>query len=54
MAAESIVGRVAEQKRLREILSSREAELVALYGRRRVGKTFLVRERACRRSRRYA
>jgi uncharacterized protein len=44
MAAESIIGRQAEQKRLAEILGSREAELVALYGRRRVGKTFLVRE----------
>jgi predicted AAA+ superfamily ATPase len=44
MAAESIVGRVAEQQRLRAILGSSEAELVALYGRRRVGKTFLIRE----------
>ncbi|MDD9941082.1 MAG: ATP-binding protein [Myxococcales bacterium] len=44
MAAESIVGRAAEQERLRQVLNSREAELVALYGRRRVGKTFLVRE----------
>lgn len=44
MAAESIVGRVAEQQRLRAILRSSEAELVALYGRRRVGKTFLIRE----------
>lgn len=44
MAAESIVGRAVEQRRLRAILGSSEAELVALYGRRRVGKTFLVRE----------
>jgi AAA+ ATPase superfamily predicted ATPase len=44
MATESIVGRVVEQRRLRTILGSSEAELVALYGRRRVGKTYLVRE----------
>ncbi|MFH0945612.1 MAG: ATP-binding protein [Planctomycetota bacterium] len=44
MAAESIIGRTGEQKRLQEILNSKEAEFIALYGRRRVGKTFLIRE----------
>ena len=44
MSAESIVGRALEQERLQEILTSGEAELIALYGRRRVGKTFLIRE----------
>jgi AAA+ ATPase superfamily predicted ATPase len=40
----SIVGRAREQARLAEILASPEAELVAVYGRRRVGKTHLIRE----------
>ena len=44
MKASKIIGREAEQRRLLEAFRSRDAELVALYGRRRVGKTFLVRE----------
>lgn len=40
---ETIVGRDPEKKILKEVLTSGEAELIALYGRRRVGKTFLVR-----------
>jgi len=40
---EVIIGRDAEKKILKAILASKEAELIALYGRRRVGKTFLVR-----------
>ena len=44
MTASKIIGREAEQRRLLEAFRSREPELVALYGRRRVGKTFLVRE----------
>ncbi len=40
---EAIVGREEEKKILRDVLGSKEAELVALLGRRRVGKTFLVR-----------
>ena len=39
-----IIGRKAEQELLRECLASKKSEFVALYGRRRVGKTFLVRE----------
>ena len=39
-----MVGREKEQKRLRELADSGEAEFVAVYGRRRVGKTYLVRE----------
>lgn len=39
-----LVGREKEQTLLREILKSEKSEFVALYGRRRVGKTFLVRE----------
>jgi hypothetical protein len=40
---ETIIGRVAEKKILQEMLASGEAELIAILGRRRVGKTFLVR-----------
>jgi AAA+ ATPase superfamily predicted ATPase len=40
---EKIIGRVEEQEILGEILKSKRAEFLALYGRRRVGKTFLVR-----------
>ncbi|MCF0206318.1 MAG: AAA family ATPase [Bacteroidales bacterium] len=39
-----IVGRVAELQELRGLLSSEESQFVAVYGRRRVGKTFLIRE----------
>lgn len=44
MTASKIIGRETEQRRLLEAYRSKEPELVALYGRRRVGKTFLVRE----------
>ena len=40
----TIIGRKAEQEILRECLASRKSEFIALYGRRRVGKTFLIRE----------
>ncbi len=39
-----IVGRQYEQKQLQKIFQSNEAEFVAVYGRRRVGKTHLIRE----------
>lgn len=39
-----IIGRQYEQKQLQKIFQSNEAEFVAVYGRRRVGKTYLVRE----------
>lgn len=39
-----IVGRVKEQKELKEYMASKSSEFIAIYGRRRVGKTFLVRE----------
>ena len=38
-----IIGRYAEKKILQEALQSPAAELIAVYGRRRVGKTFLIR-----------
>ena len=40
---EKLTGRTAEQKQLTDILNSPQAELVAILGRRRVGKTFLIR-----------
>ena len=39
---EELVGRQAEIKILKNSLQSRKAELIAIYGRRRIGKTFLV------------
>jgi len=39
-----IIGRVKEIKQLDKIVSSKKSEFVAVYGRRRVGKTFLIRE----------
>ncbi len=39
-----IIGRHYEQKQLQKIFQSNEAEFVAIYGRRRVGKTYLIRE----------
>jgi AAA+ ATPase superfamily predicted ATPase len=41
--AETIIGRDAEKKILQDMLASGEPELIAILGRRRVGKTFLVR-----------
>ena len=41
---ENIIGREQELNILDRILSSNESEFVAIYGRRRVGKTFLIRE----------
>ena len=40
--SQTIIGRVAEQRELAEVYASSQAEFVAVYGRRRVGKTFLV------------
>jgi len=42
--APTIVGRVAEIESLQSVWDSPSSELVAVYGRRRVGKTHLVRE----------
>lgn len=39
-----LIGRKEEQRRLHEAYQSQYSEFVAVYGRRRVGKTFLVRE----------
>ena len=39
-----IIGRDTERKALSRFMKSGKAEFVALYGRRRVGKTFLVKQ----------
>ncbi len=38
-----LAGRRVEQKMLEDTLLSSKSELVAIYGRRRIGKTYLVR-----------
>src|SRR5665647_727225 len=40
---ENLVGRIQEKKVLEDALASPGAELIAVYGRRRIGKTFLIR-----------
>ena len=40
----SIAGRKKEQQKLKRALESDKPEFIALYGRRRIGKTFLIRE----------
>jgi len=39
-----IIGRIAEKEILDQCLRSKKPEFLAVYGRRRVGKTFLIRE----------
>ena len=41
---EQLVGRVVEQQLLESYLQSGRSEFIAVYGRRRVGKTFLIRQ----------
>lgn len=38
-----IVGRLLEKEKLDEALSAKRSELIAIYGRRRIGKTYLIR-----------
>jgi len=38
-----IIGRKAEQQLLKDYINSPRAEMIAVYGRRRVGKTYLIR-----------
>ncbi len=40
---DSLIGRHKEQAKIRECLESGRSEFVVVYGRRRIGKTFLVR-----------
>lgn len=41
---EHIIGRTREIERLLRYIASQRSEFIAIYGRRRIGKTFLVRE----------
>ena len=41
---ENIIGRKSEIERLEKYVASNRSEFIAVYGRRRVGKTFLVKE----------
>ena len=41
---DGIIGRENEIERLNKAVDSQHAEFVALYGRRRVGKTFLINQ----------
>lgn len=43
MNSNNLIGRVSEISVLEEAMLSPEAELIAVYGRRRVGKTYLIR-----------
>jgi predicted AAA+ superfamily ATPase len=42
MLPDTIIGRIAELELLARILKSSQAEFLAVYGRRRVGKTYLI------------
>lgn len=39
-----LIGREDEQRLLQNCLDSEKSEFIAVYGRRRVGKTFLIKE----------
>ena len=39
-----MIGRISETEELNRLFESKESEFVAVYGRRRVGKTYLIRE----------
>lgn len=39
-----LIGRISQKRCLEKALKSNKSELIAVYGRRRVGKTFLIRE----------
>ena len=39
-----MIGRFEEKRQLQALLHEDESQFVAVYGRRRIGKTFLIRE----------
>lgn len=41
---EQIIGREKELEILEDALSSNSAEFIAVYGRRRIGKTYLIKQ----------
>lgn len=40
---EKIIGRIKEQRLLQDLIESNKSEFIAIYGRRRVGKTYLIK-----------
>ena len=44
MAENNIIGRLPQKRILQQTMDSGESEFIAIYGRRRVGKTYLIRE----------
>lgn len=40
---EKIIGRLREQNLLKDLIGSKKSEFIAVYGRRRVGKTYLIK-----------
>jgi AAA+ ATPase superfamily predicted ATPase len=44
MAKDNIIGRIREQQLMEDYVNSNKAEFIAIYGRRRIGKTFLVKQ----------
>ncbi|MFY7842809.1 MAG: hypothetical protein ACOVOR_02200 [Rhabdochlamydiaceae bacterium] len=40
---EKIIGRLREKDLLNDLISSKKSEFIAVYGRRRVGKTYLIK-----------
>ena len=38
-----LIGRIKEKQLLEQYVESEHSEFIAIYGRRRIGKTFLVR-----------
>jgi AAA+ ATPase superfamily predicted ATPase len=44
MKKQRIIGRIKECERLDECMNSDRAQLIIVYGRRRVGKTYLINE----------
>ena len=39
-----MIGRINEKKYLQSLLNEEETQFVSVFGRRRIGKTYLVRE----------
>jgi AAA+ ATPase superfamily predicted ATPase len=44
MMSKIIIGRALEKEKFQDALNTQRSELIAVYGRRRIGKTYLVRE----------
>lgn len=44
MEQEEMIGREEEQRRLRRCLAEKTSQFIVVYGRRRVGKTFLIQQ----------